>query len=234
LLAYYTFESVDSPKDTLTNVSPAGSAMDARIEGAKWARGHLPGKYALHFRGRSANDKVILPQQERFKFTGPFSVAVWFRADYLEFGTQVLLIKGDESWRLLITMGMFLKDQLLELDTDHNPTGPGYNGVVHHPTRSGQLNITDHQWHHVAAVYEPIGAVAHKRVYVDGRLAAQNEAPLPMVQVDVPVVLGNCAEEMGHQLEGWIDEVAIFSRALSADEVAAMFDSGKEVNGKQP
>ena len=29
-----------------------------------------------------------------------------------------------------------------------------------------------------------------------------------------------------HEFEGWIDEVAIFARGLSADEVAAMFQAG--------
>ena len=81
LVAYYTFESAGQSNAILPNQSSAGSALDGQVEGAEWVYGRLPGKYALYFHGPGSGDKVVLPEQERFNFTGPFSVVVWFRPD---------------------------------------------------------------------------------------------------------------------------------------------------------
>ena len=75
------------------------------------------------------------------------------------------------------------------------------------------------------AVYEPAGAVARKRLYVDTRLEDEKESPASLGQNKAPVTLG-CNSPTQREFYGWIDEVAILARALSADEIAAMFAAG--------
>ena len=102
LLAYYTFEPVEGNNTTLQNLSPVGSVLNGQIQGGEWVHGRWPGKWALHFHGAGSNDKVVLPQQERFNFTKPFSIAVWFRVQqFRERSTSLLLIaKGRRfTWR---------------------------------------------------------------------------------------------------------------------------------------
>jgi hypothetical protein len=86
--------------------------------------------------------------------------------------------------------------------------------------------IADGHWHLATAVYEPVANALHKTLYIDGRLTAQDDAPLPLRKNDLPVCLG--ANSVSNQeFNGLIDEVAIFARAMSADDIKAMFQAGK-------
>ena len=100
LVAYYSFESAGESNATLPNLSSAGKLLDGQVEGAEWVYGRFPGKFALYFHGPGSSDRVVLPEQERFKFTGPFSVAVWFKVEKFAGRYQALVTKGDTSWRI--------------------------------------------------------------------------------------------------------------------------------------
>ena len=222
LLAYYTFESAGQTNAILPNLSAAGSVLDGRVDSAEWVYGRLPGKFALLFHGPKSGDKAILPHQERFKFTGPFSVAVWFKVERFTAPYQALVTKGDTSWRL-----------------QRYPNTDAFNFAVNYgsekidiPQAHGRTNVADGRWHLAAAVYEPAGPVAHQRLYIDGDLDVERESPLPMQQNDEPVWLGANSEKRWPDGEfgGLIDEVAIFARALSTQEVAAMFQAGSPAN----
>ncbi len=219
LVAYYTFESVrkDNPS-VLPNLSAAGRALDAQIHGAEWVLGRLPGKYALLFHGPGSGDKVVLPEPDRFNFKGPFSLAVWFRV--VDFGGahEGLITKGDHAWRF-------------QQESEHNELtfGSNYGETLENGT-PGKTAVNDRQWHLGVIVYEPVGNTAQKRLYVDGQLDASSETPAPLNPTDAPVWIGSNSEREDRELQGWIDEVAIFSRALSAGDVQAMYEAGCPAN----
>ena len=92
-----------------------------------------------------------------------------------------------------------------------------------------KTEVASNGWHLAVAVYEPGQAVAHRQLYIDGRLDAENNSPLPVIPLsrsDHAVWLGAKCTIPGQELSGLIDEVAILARALSADEVMAMFQAG--------
>ena len=219
LVAYYSFESVGKDTWLLPNVAATGAALDGQIEGPLWTSGRLPGKLALYFRGPGTNSTVVLPEQQRFNFTGPFSVAVWFKvAEFTSaIGHQGLVTKGNFSWRLqqcdvTNTLGFYT-----------NAAGQDDGSIVR---ANGETEVADRHWHLAVGVYEPAADVVHLRLYVDGRLDAEQQSPWRLRQTDNPVWLGaNCGYQ-GLEFQGWIDEVAIFARALSAAEAAAMFSAG--------
>jgi hypothetical protein len=218
LVAYYPFESMGRDSWLLTNAAATGEALAGRIEGPLWSAGRFPGKVALRFRGPGTSDRVILPEQERFKFTGPFSVAVWFRPERFQSRYYGLVAKGDSSWRLQ----QYKTTDRLCFDTSRQAAEGAY--VV--DATVGRTEIADGRWHLATSVYAPAGNAADKALYVDGRLEARNSVPLPLHQNDEPVWLGANGAVPQCEFRGVIDEVAIFSRALSADEVARMFDKG--------
>ncbi len=214
LVAYYTFEKSGTTNAVLPNLSPAGHALDGNIVGAEWVLGRLPDKYALMFHGPNSGDKVVLPEQDWFNFKGPFSVAVWFKVAQFDGKHMALITKGDAVWRLQQAQDQ----QQLTFATNDGPTSD--NGSY------GRIEVQDCQWHLGVAVYEPRGNVAEKRLYVDGRLDVTDQSPAPLHQTHDPVWIGSnsgCPERTFH---GWIDEVAIFDRALSADEIQKMFQAG--------
>jgi hypothetical protein len=227
LVAYYVFEAVaNGDTRTLPNVSAAGRALDGRVESAEWVHGRLPGKYALYFHGPGTNDQVVLPEQSRFRFSGPFSVAVWFRIERLTGRYVTLIAKGDTSWRIQ----QCEDKRAFVFETDLGTSQGGFARQGQTPSRT---EVADGRWHLAVAVYWPSGNVAQRRLYVDGQLDAEDEARLPLHQNDEPVWLGANSMSPHGEFQGWIDEVAIFSRALSAGQVAAMFEAGSPT-GKVP
>jgi hypothetical protein len=219
LVAYYTFESVKNGNaTTLPNVSVAGNVLDGQIEGAEWVYGRLPGKYALYFHGPGSKDRVVLPEQERFQFAGPFSVAVWFKVARFAAMYQPLVAKGGASWRV----ERHENTDFVTFDTNFTAPTSGQSWTV----TNGQTGVADGRWHLAVAVYEPVGNVANKRLYIDGHVDAENESPLSLAQNDDPVWLGAHSVTENCEFQGHIDEVAMFARALSGEEVSAMFEAG--------
>jgi hypothetical protein len=212
LVAYYTFESAGQSNEVLPNRSPAGKLLDGQVQSAEWVYGRMPGKFALLFHGPNSGDKVVLPEQNLFNFAGPFSVAIWFKVgEFTGFFYAPLITKEDNTWRLQQKDG----EKQLQFVSDSS------NGIV--SRTDGRTEVADHHWHLAVAVYEPIGHVARQRLYIDGRLDAESDAPLPLNRNDTPVLLGANDKFPERTFRGLIDEVAIFARALSAEEVAKMF-----------
>ncbi|NQT39151.1 MAG: protein kinase, partial [Planctomycetes bacterium] len=102
------------------------------------------------------------------------------------------------------------------------------------PTRSGGKQAvapkTKHrQWQHIAGVWDG----HEQRFYVDGQLVAA-ETPEPMVLDNdsigrEPFRLGGQAQSLnrhGRYFQGLIDEVAIFNRAISYDEIRTLYQMG--------
>ena len=101
LVAYYPFEAVGKDSWLLPNVAATGAVLDGEIQGPLWTSGRLPGKVALRFRGPGTGSKVVLPEPQRFNFTGPFSLALWFQvARFTPDCIPALITKGGRTWRL--------------------------------------------------------------------------------------------------------------------------------------
>ena len=173
------------------------------------------------FHGPKSGDRVVLPHQERFKFAGPFSVALWFKAEQFTAEYEKLIAKGPDSWRLQ----QYGTSNQLGFYADIGPKlvpGKGLWTV-------GPTDVADRRWHLAVAVYEPEGGGARQRLYMDGRLDAEGVIASSLRQDDEPVTIGTGPQRTG-EFRGLIDEVAIFSRACSAEEVAAMFQAGSPTN----
>ncbi len=86
------------------------------------------------------------------------------------------------------------------------------------------------RWYHVVGVQDPASSTV--RLYVDGQLAAT--APLSLSGVTSPADLtigDRSAAGGGQRLDGRVDEVAIYGRALSASDVQNHYFAGIAANG---
>jgi hypothetical protein len=77
--------------------------------------------------------------------------------------------------------------------------------------------------HHVVGVSEHGRSV---RLWVDGALAATGEAPALADDSDMLLHIGANQQAPGREWEGRIDDVAIWSRALSRREIAMIWNGG--------
>jgi hypothetical protein len=77
-------------------------------------------------------------------------------------------------------------------------------------------------WHHLAGVYDG----GRYLLYRDGELVAEQEDEYAPAALESPWALGGRAETTpaeGRYFSGFIDDVRIYGRALSGDEVRALF-----------
>jgi hypothetical protein len=142
---------------------------------------------------------------------------LWIKGNLLTVNPswEWIVTKGNTSWRL---MGV-----------------PGAKTVVFYASGTTNLslmastrNVNDGQWHHVAGVYDGTNI----SLYVDGTLDVSQPDTGSILQNNQPVEIGQIAGAAGDIFNGLIDEVSIYHRALSASEIAAIYNAGG--SGKCP
>lgn len=140
-----------------------------------------------------------------------FSVEAWVRG-----GPQT----NDAG---IITKGTGAGGEQFNLDT--GAPGRGFRFFVRDLANAVHLcnstNAPDNQWHHVVGVCDlPNGYVA---LYVDGVLASTNAITGGIRSTPAPVTIGGRQSGTGAydlNFVGTVDEVAIYGRALTAEQIA--------------
>jgi hypothetical protein len=75
------------------------------------------------------------------------------------------------------------------------------------------------EWHHIAGTYDrSVGGT----VYVDGVAETVNPDPNGVAANEMPLLLGENPEALGRLFDGLLDDVRIYDRALSADEISQL------------
>ena len=204
LVLYFPFDegAGDEAKDA------SGTGNDGDINGAKWAD---KGKYggALEFDGKSY---VEVPSSNSLEeLVEEVTIAVWVNPELTGSGWQGIVTKGDdaaEHFELLVnvdghahTAQMFEQGRLIA-----NRPAPG--------------SIVAGEWQHLAVTYKPGEWV----FYINGEVQESKiDATTNLVPDGKPVVIGDEIPK-ARFFEGLIDEVAIFNRALSEDEIKLIMD----------
>ena len=163
----------------------------------------------LRFDG--VDDIVEVPDAECFGFAdGTLSVSVWVNVYALGIGQQMVLGKNvysrsEREWSLLI-------------DHDDRPTL-----YVHHKawqTVKARTVPEPGRWYHVAACVDR----GRARIYVDGVKEGEAVVKTPIPDTPAPLSVGgqrNAGRPMQF-LYGAIDDVRVFNRALTQQEVCNM------------
>jgi hypothetical protein len=80
--------------------------------------------------------------------------------------------------------------------------------------------LLDGDWHHVGLTYD--GSI--KRAYIDGSYVGQQSAPDALVYSFANRVLGKYGSNTTYWANGLIDEVRIYNRALTEQEIQILYD----------
>jgi len=194
----------DNANDTL------GLNNGTLVGGATYVTGEVG--QAFQFDGTSGY--VSIPDSPSLDaFTTNITIELWVKINQTTPNAdwRGIVTKGNSSWRLQGTSG----------STTVNFAGTGLSINL-----TGNKNINDEMWHHVAAVYDG----ANMYIYVDGTLDASAPATGSIAQNNYPLCLGYNAEKpiptANYYLNGAVDEVAIFNRPLSAQEIQLIYLTG--------
>jgi ferric-dicitrate binding protein FerR (iron transport regulator) len=96
---------------------------------------------------------------------------------------------------------------------------------------SSSRNIIDERWHQVVASWGPSSV----DLYIDGRLAARDNEPRTLEEANLRgrfVRFGKPSLDLKHDFHaftGWVDEIALWDRPLSATEVDCKYQSAVDI-----
>ena len=161
---------------------------------------------------------VMVPDHEDFEFVGNFSIACWFQNDTSPSDHSGLVTKGYDKpsgaggnavpWYLVYFLTSGTVDLYLRDASNTNSRALGTTAV------------NDGEWHHVVAMKDGDKV----KIYVDGKEDGVADAvDATYGENDQPLVF------MVHYqrwIKGMMDEVAIFNRALSEDEINQIMTGG--------
>jgi len=203
LVAYWSFDegSGKTAKDSAGKNN--GDIIDA-----EWTAGKV-GK-ALKFGGEGSF--VDIPVSDSLNIDGSVTVELWVKHEGDEYKEwECILAKGDHAYRLHIRPGTF------DFDFGVN-TGGEFHDLV-----SG-IKPEPGKWYHVAGTYDGTKSC----IYVNGKLAVSGtDWSGPIDTNDLDLYIGDNSEATGRFFRGVIDEVRIYSRALSEAEIKARYDKEK-------
>ena len=151
--------------------------------------------------------------------TSDFTWAFWYRADSCSVNDTVIAF--DSPSDVPDTPSVWL------LCCAGGHVGYGAYSGPQGGMQCAERPLADGEWHHLALVKEGHSS-AQVRLHYDGAVVVQDEyqydEPFLVIE-DVELTLGGTSDEPWLS-QGDFDEVAIFHRALSPDEIKAMFSRG--------
>ncbi|MYG00383.1 LamG domain-containing protein [Candidatus Poribacteria bacterium] len=219
LVSYWSFDDADVRGDIVKDLV---GGNDGTILGAPK---HVKGKVgkAFEFGGEPDAIDVTSPANGSLDFgvDKDFTMMAWFKVDEpptLDGAQSTIISKGDGGnnarilWKIVQT-----KIQV----TIANEAGGGpkidFNSVS---------DIVDGNWHHVVFVADRSDST---RIYIDGELDAEGGASEGTdVTTESPLFIGasvRIGKTTRRYFEGLIDEVGIYDRVLTEDEIEHNFNS---------
>jgi Concanavalin A-like lectin/glucanases superfamily len=190
---------------------------DGAIEGASWFEN---GKYgsALDFDGEEG-ECVTVEDAPDLQLTEELTLETWVKPEGS--GKSEPVIFKETPWYFGYSLYLGIGEE------GHMEGLIGEEGYVFKDTEDPE-ELETGVWSHVALTFDG----AHMRLYVNGQLVDTTSAEGAWSSSG-PLSIG-CSEEFEDNFEGKIDEVRIYNRALSADELAADAGAGLQTPSRAP
>jgi regulation of enolase protein 1 (concanavalin A-like superfamily) len=171
---------------------------------------YAPGVYGLAVEMDGQDDYIDCGRDPKFDITAQITFAYWIKVRAFDREWNTVFAKGDNSYRSSrADFNMFMEAAV-------GGTSGNYLYTV--------TPVNDDQWHHVACVYDGSYFV----IYIDGKEDAR-EASTGNIAVSANnVYIGDNSGATGRFWNGWIDDLRIYQRAFSPEEVAGLMSIKSE------
>lgn len=155
---------------------------------------------------------------EKFDINGPFALSFWFKPTKVN-AKQVLVEKSDSTSDALFSI-------FIDTDNRLKVVFRNASGVIGGVESLDPLPNLKNKWQHV--VFSFSGHQSGLNLALNGRRLKDVKLGLPEdVNTDNPWVFGNSvAEQLNHPLMGELDEIHLYSRAISSLEANCLADLG--------
>ena len=138
---------------------------------------------------------------------GIISISLWTRVNAF-----------DTNWQTIISKGENDNYRIARRSSSTTVAFAGGNDDL----ADTSVAINNGTWHHIAATAGPSGSY----IYIDGTLVASNTNAADLTNSNNPLFIGNNPDQPNRQWNGEIDDVALWHRELSAEEVTEIFNAG--------
>ena len=200
LVGYWGFDEGEG--STAYNAADTGTVNDGTITGAKYVTGKKGG--ALNFDG---NDRIDCGSDDSLDYT-EFTTEAWFKISAFSAHGGIVARSRPNSIRT------------------HSSDGDLYTYIYHtndiYSANAWDTNLQLDKWYHVAFMFKKPTI----SLYIDGVLFDTVAFDYDLMQTFGSVEIG---ELWGYYFHGQIDEVKIYDRALSAEEVRHHYNRGAPV-----
>lgn len=204
-IGYWKF---DEGKGPLASDSSRNRNHATLMNGAAWTAGKFGG--GMSFSGTDAH--LLAPATPSLADLGPLTVSAWVKPGKLKLG-RIVAKEGAGRGRWMFIAGestiAFAKDfsvQELRRETVANLLPSG-------------------EWHHLAVTWDGTAQVTQVHIFVDGVEAAyaknQDGTGQKMSDALTPLSIGNRGD-LSRGFQGTIDEVRIYARALTPQEISGL------------
>ena len=178
------------------------------------------GEYGILFDGSDDIIEIPVDPSLDFGLNDPLTFMAWIKINTFGNGDRVLgkFVGGD------ISPGIFLEGtDTFRFFWD----GAGFNdfGII-----SSAGSVGDSEWHHIAVTSDMSGVVAGTTIYLDGAVdipsSTDDSGDTPIDSSGTDFAIGNRGSDNGRPFDGYMDEVMVFDRTLSADEIKNIYMRG--------
>ena len=207
LVAWYEFEdSYNVGLDSSGNGLHGDPCGDAYIVYDAGGNGKLPGNVLSL---ESVGAYINCGSDPMFDITESITLSCWLKVNSFDQWWVQILSRGQDSYRLASNEG---KDWLEFVAEGVYPGWYIY----------GSIGVADGQWHHVIGVYEHNVAMS---IYIDGVVDVSQAMNGDIILSEADVYIGSNAHSPTN-LNGWMDDVRIYNRALSQAEILYLASEG--------
>ncbi len=238
-LIHYTFEDQsDNARQLANRAATAPSTTAGAIVGCQWSEGRWPEKRAITFGSKSDRLRFIVPNT-----LTSLTYMAWLRIDSLVNLSNALAItesmqQGEVHWQVYRDGRVALSAHSGSGATVDQSWDRGLSPAIFTAERLGK-------WTHLVSVYDSAARTINH--YVNGEFisSAPIKRPLPLrlgavevgnwgVKVDEPAwaSLKNTGSAfLSRNWNGRVDEFALLSRAMSAEEIRRYYEQGRVATG---
>ncbi len=178
------------------------------------------GKFANALRFNGQSTKLDIEDGNKFNWDkdANFTISFWMRSDAALTNNAVIVGRDAKDSEVHWWIGMNTKGQPMFMlkDLDHVGIFIGEKGQA----------INDGKWHKVVSVRD--GSNKKSRLYIDGVMIDQADYfYVKGFQSTAAINIGYMNRDNGYHYNGDLDELKLYNRALTEEEIVSSFNGGK-------
>ena len=175
----------------------------------------LTNNYSLRFDG--SDDYLAIPNTaSELNFSGDMSISFWVKYTNISSGYQFIIDKSTASTDRHYSLYLRNGTGGTKLISFNNTTGSGFS--------TSTQSIAVNTWNHVVLSCQS-GVAGGTKLYVNGNVETLSSTHTVVSNNSAPLQFGKRDDAL-YELEGLMDDVAIFNSALSASDITAIYNNG--------